>query len=104
MKRKNLSQNKLAEYARLNQPLLNKMINGRIYDMKIDTLVCVCLALQLSLDESIDLLARAERAFSPASELHRAYQYLIENNIGLDDADEYLKSRKLPMLPNIYSY
>ncbi len=74
LERKNWSQNKLAIAARLNQSQVNKIINGTVYTVQVDTLVCLCLALQLNLDESKDLLARTERVFSPASTLHQTYQ------------------------------
>ena len=113
LERKNWSQNKLAIAARLNQSQVNKIINGTVYTVQVDTLVCLCLALQLNLDESKDLLARAERAFSPASILHRTYQELIriyaeraldrsDNVEYLDEADHILTARRLPVLPNCY--
>lgn len=113
LERKNWSQNKLAIAARLNQSQVNKIINGTVYTVQVDTLVCLCLALQLNLDESKDLLARAERAFSPTSILHRTYQELIriyaeraldrsDNVELLDEADHILTARGLPVLPNCY--
>ena len=114
LKRRNWSQNRLAICARLNQPQINKMINGRKNNMNIDELVCICLALQLTPKEADDLLARAERALSPASPLHTAYRRLIkifsDKQIDcfdwetLDEADEYLLIRKLPALPNNNDY
>ena len=115
MVRKRWNQNRLAECARLNQPQLNKMINGKVYNMSIDTLACLCLALQLTLPEAEDLLARAERAFSPASELHTAYKELINqyavmpferinDEKMLDEADRFLQVNGLQTLPNCYSY
>ena len=113
IQRKNWSQSKLAVVARLNQSQVNKIINGTVYTAQVDILVCLCLALQLNLEESKDLMSRAERAFSPASELHCAYQKIIQkyakkpfncsDNIEfLDAADEFLRARKLPLLPNNY--
>lgn len=112
-KRKGWSQNRLSIAARLNQSQVNKIVNGTVYTVQVDTLVCLCLALQLNLSESKDLLARAERAFSPASILHQTYQELIEiyakmpldrsdNPELLDEADQILADRKLPVLPNCY--
>ena len=113
MKRKNWSQARLAACARLNQSQVSKIINGWVYSVSVDALVCICLALQLSLPESKDLLARAERAFSPAQPLHGAYQELIriyekkapcakreEESNFLLDADVYLRQKHLPPLPN----
>lgn len=113
MNKKGWSQSKLSVCARLNQSHVNKIINGRITNIAIDTLVCLCLALQLNVAESKDLLSRAERAFSPASELHEAYQKLIaiyvfkvfevEDEQMLDYADQYLEKRDFPTLPNVNS-
>ena len=61
------------------------------------------------------LLARTERAFSPASDQHQAYQELIaiyaspeytfeEGNNMLSFADDYLEERKLARLPNVEDY
>lgn len=113
MNRKNWNQTQLAENARLNQAYINKLCTGRLKDKSVDRLVCVCLALQLSLEEAKDLLARAERAFSPASETHGAYQKLIalyaarpldaEGKIDwMDAADRYLEDLGFPPLPNCY--
>ena len=111
MDRKGWSQSRLSVNARINQPRLNKIINGKVSNINIDVLVCICLALQLSLKESKDLLARAERAFSPACKLHSEYQILIERysikplersedcNM-LIEADDYLTDKGLPTLPD----
>jgi transcriptional regulator with XRE-family HTH domain len=111
LKRKNWSQSRLAECARLSQSQVNKIVNRNNHNVSVDTLVCICLALQLTVNESKDLLARAERAFSPASELHDAYLKLIaiyvyrdytgaEDTNMLCDADRYLEARDFPPLPN----
>lgn len=112
---KGWSQSKLALCARLNQSHLNKIINGKVYDVKVDDLVCLCLTLQINLEQSKDLLARAERALSPANPSHRAYMKLIEIYVSkpfdyeggetmLDYADRYLIERGLPTLPNALTY
>lgn len=109
LKRKGWSQSRLAGCARLNQSQLNKIINERVNNVSVDVLVCLCLALQLTLPESKDLLARAQRAFSPALPEHEAYQKLIaiyayKDLSGEEDrnilvyADEYLSKRNLTPL------
>lgn len=113
--KKDWSEKQLADAARINQSELNKIINGVRQNVRIDYLVCICLALQISVPQSKDLLARAERAFSPASELHRAYLELIElyhekpfscevNPYALIEADEFLRARGLPQLPDANGY
>ena len=115
VRRKGWSQSRLAVCARLNQSHINKIINGNVYNISDDVLTCISLALQLTLEESKDLLARTERAFSPASDQHQAYQELIaiyaspeykfeEGNNMLSFADDYLEERKLARLPNVEDY
>lgn len=113
MRRVGLSENKLSAFSRLNQPTLNKIVNGRMKNVSIPMLVCICLALGLNEAESVDLLSRRERAFSPADDTHRVYRELIriysmkeidykrtDPEMLLKDADEYLKRAKKPHLPN----
>lgn len=115
MQRAGLSQNKLAVCARINQPRLNKICNGVIKNAGVDTLVCICLALGLTESESRDLLARQERAFSPAKPVHAAYLELIRlystkkrphdlSQVNLStvliEADHYLQERGFPELPD----
>lgn len=110
-----LSQNKLAICARINQSRLNKIYNGAIKNVGVETLVCICLALGLNEDETRDLLARQERAFSPAEPAHQAYLELVRiyskkeiiydmtpQNLStiLEYADAYLRERKFAELPN----
>ena len=109
-----ITQAMLAVRSRLPQPLISKIIHGRIANISVDVLVCICLALRLTLEKSIDLLARAERAFSPASSTHAVYAEIIEiyadksknfpsNYTMLEGADNYLREKNEPTLPN-YSY
>ena len=114
-RRKGWSQSRLAVCARLNQSHINKIINGNVYNISVDVLTCISLALQLTLEESKDLLARTERAFSPASNQHQAYLELIaiysspeftyqEGGNMLSFADDYLMEHNLALLPNVDSY
>ena len=80
----------------------------------MDALVCICLALKMSVEESKDLMARKSRAFSPADPVHQAYIELIENyqekpldysneyqvTDFLCDADDALTNQGFPPLPN----
>lgn len=116
--REKITVNRLATCARLNQSYLYKIIKGRINDVPVDILVCVCLALRLSLDEAKDLLARKERAFSPANEVHQKYMELIEKyhqkevnykdnkaiTRFLTEADEDLRKANFPDLPKNRNY
>lgn len=114
-RRVGLSENKLADCARMNQSALNKMRNDERHSMSVDILVCLCLALGLTEEEAKDLMARKERTFSPADPRHTALLELIriyaEKKIDytvdritlstiLDDADAYLIKRGFDPLPN----
>ena len=105
-----LSETVLAEFARMNQSTLNKITNIARHGVSVDTLVCLCLALGLTEEEAMDLMARKERTFSPADPRHTALLELIriyaEKEIDytvdrvtrstlLDDADAYLIERGL---------
>lgn len=114
--RAGLSENKLAIFSRLNQSTLNKIANGVMKNVDISMLVCICLALGLNEAESIDLLSRRERAFSPANDTHRVYlelirmysmkeiDYKIENDPQqlLEEADAYLRKEGKAPLPNAW--
>ena len=112
MNRKGWNQSTLAQYARLSQSNVCKIINGNYERTKIESFVSLCLVLQLTVNESKDLLSRAERAFSPASELHTVYKDLIwyystiHDNTDiltmLDYADKYLMDRGYDPLPNSF--
>ncbi|MBQ7923388.1 MAG: helix-turn-helix transcriptional regulator [Clostridia bacterium] len=112
MSRKNWSQSQLASRARLNQSQINKIINCSNRSTKMNCLVCICLALQLSVKESIDLLSRIERAFSPANPVHRIYLEVIDMYAKMElisddedmlmDADDYLEEKGVEPLPNVY--
>ena len=96
---------------------LNKIANGRLKNVNISMLICICLALGLNEAESIDLLSRRERAFSPANDTHRVYLELIriysmkkidykrlecDSQCLLEEADAYLKKEGKAPLPNAW--
>lgn len=114
LERTGLSETKIADYIRINQPRLNKIANGTVKNVDIPTLVCICLALGLNEAEARDLLARRERAFSPANDTHRVYLELIRmysvkeldyKRLAntpeklLEEADDYLISKGKKELP-----
>ena len=112
MNRKGWNQSTLAQYARLSQSNVCKIINGNYERTKMESFVSLFLVLQLTVNESKDLLSRAERAFSPSSELHTVYKDLIwyyatlhdDTDIltMLDYADKYLMDRGYDPLPNSF--
>lgn len=116
--RAGLSEIKLSLFARLNQSTLNKIARGTMKNVDVSMLVCICLALGLNEAESVDLLARRERAFSPANDIHKVYLELIrmysakeldynlsdtESQSLLEEADEYLEKLGMPPLPNAWA-
>ena len=100
----------------MSQSRLNKIVNGTIQNVPVETLVSLCLALRLNENEAIDYLARCERAFSPAKPVHQCYLELIrlysqternyrcgsneELQMVLDEADNYLIAKGFPTLPD----
>lgn len=115
LSRKGWNQEQLANAARINPSELSKIINGIRDNVRVDYLACICLALQTTVEESQDLAARVERVFSMTSATHRAYIELIKQYsekpfvcevevTWLDGADNYLRTRGLPSLPNCDAY
>lgn len=72
-----LTENKLAFAIRDHQQRLNNISNGNLKNVDVETLVKICLVLGLNEEESVDLMARRERALSPADPVHRVYWELI---------------------------
>lgn len=111
MNRKGWNQADLVQCSRQQQSQVSKIINGKVQWVPMDVLICFILALQLNVKESIDLLARMERAFSPASDLHKTYIELIKlyaspekkfpkDSTMLNEADQFLMERNYSSLPN----
>lgn len=118
-RRVGLSQNKLSVCARMSQSRLNKIVNGTIQNVPVETLVSLCLVLRLNEGEAIDYLARCERAFSPAKPVHQCYLDLIrlysrteqdyrgvsdkKLQMVLTEADNYLMKKGFSALPDCNS-
>lgn len=81
---KNISERRLAYLAGIDQPRLNKLANGKLAKYRIDELIRICLVLGLSPEQARDLMARKERALSPADPVHQAYAQIIEMYTHLD--------------------
>ena len=58
--RAGLTENRLAAYARIRQQRLNKIANGYIKDVDVETLMRLCLVLGLTEPEAVNLMARWE--------------------------------------------
>lgn len=85
---------------------MSKLINKEDMDVQVQDLVALCLALGLDREQSLDLLSRKERTFSPAKKEHAEYLKLIDIYANkdidysfskeqlahtLDEANEYLR-------------
>lgn len=67
--------------ANLNRKLFSKILCNPAYHPKKRTVVAFAIALELNLDETKDLLSRAEYAFSPSSRFDLIIQYFIQRGI-----------------------
>lgn len=77
--------------ANIDRRLFSKIRSCKNYRPKKDTVIQLALAMELSLDETIDLLARAEYSFSKSSKRDIIITFCIENGIhDILQVDEYL--------------
>ena len=106
-----LSENGLAVLARIDQSELNKIVN--IHSAKarknvpVYQLVKICLALGLTENQAVDLMARRERALSPADTLHDLYRQLIRRyavNAQTKDLQDVFKSQPEHYLDFAYEF
>lgn len=65
--------------ANMDRRHFSKIVNNRDYKPKKETVLALAIALRLNLDETKDLLARAEFALSRSSERDIIVEYFIEN-------------------------
>ncbi len=67
--------------ANVDRRLFSKLRNNPAYHPSKQTVLALAIALRLSLDETVDLLSRAEYALSPGSKGDLIVKYFIEHGI-----------------------
>lgn len=67
--------------ANLDRKLFSKIRSNPAYHPKKQTVLALAIALKLSIDDTVDLLARAEYAFSPGNKGDLIVKYFIEKGV-----------------------
>ncbi len=67
--------------ANIDRKLFSKIRSNPAYHPRKQTVLALAIALKLSLDDTVDLLARAEYAFSPGNKGDLIVKYFIEQGI-----------------------
>lgn len=81
IRERDLDETKVYKRAGLDRKLFSKIRCSRHYRPGKETVLALCLSMELSMDESRDLLARAGLALSPSSRSDLIVGYCIEHEI-----------------------
>lgn len=96
--RKNMSTERMAEFAGLSRAAGYKIMNGKMRP-EADTLIKLAFVLELSVDETQALLKSGHRATLSGSNMRdAAILYGIENGLSLAEMDELLEEAGMPTL------
>ena len=91
MRRRELQPSTVYKLAHIDRKLFSKIISDRNYKPSKDTAIAIILALNLTLDEANDMLARAGYAFSHSNKKDIVIEYFIREKIyNLNDINEVL--------------
>lgn len=81
IKEKQLDNATVYKRALVDKKVFSKIKNNKDYHPQKLTALCLCVGLELNLDETKDLLARAGYALSPCDKTDVIFSYFIENKI-----------------------
>lgn len=99
IKEKNMQNAEVYKRAIVDKKTFSKIKNNKNYHPNKITALCLCVGAKLSLDESIDLLARAGYALSPSDKTDIIFSYFIENEIyDMIELDIQLEEYGLPCI------
>ena len=78
----------------LNTNILSRLKNDPYGKFEFQTVVAICVGLNLDLQKSEQLLASAGLAFKPLDKIHQAYKYILANmpDTDIDTRNEFLSS------------
>ena len=97
--RKGLTDPQVYKKANLDRKLFSKIRNSEDYLPKKKTVLALAIALELSMDETIDLLQRAGLALSPSNDFDLIVGYCIDHRIyNIMDINTYLFAFDQPLL------
>ena len=99
IKSKNMDNAEVYKRALVDKKTFSKIKNNEDYHPQKLTALCLCMGLELSIDETKDLLARAGYALSPCDKTDVIFRYFIENGIyDMIELDIQLEEHGLPCI------
>lgn len=99
IKEKGLVNSDVYKKAIVDKKVFSKIENNINYHPQKSTVLQLCIGLELNLDETEDLLARAGYALSPSDKTDIIFSYFIENEIyDMIEIDIQLEEHGLPCI------